>query len=93
MPGEDVHHILFYDYVEDIAERRVPYRPAHLEHIHEERASGRLIMAGALGDPPFGGAFVFRGCDEDQIEAFALTDPYVQHSLVTDRRIVRWNVV
>ena len=53
------HRILFYDYVADVAERRGPYRPAHLAHIAAEKDAGRLLMAGALGEPPHGGAFVF----------------------------------
>jgi uncharacterized protein len=46
-----VHHILFYEYVEDILERRPPYRDAHLARIGAERDAGRVVMAGALGDP------------------------------------------
>jgi uncharacterized protein YciI len=50
-------------------------------------------MAGALGDPPHGGAIVFRGVEPGHIEAFADADPYVTAGLVTARRIERWNVV
>jgi hypothetical protein len=46
-----VHHILFYEYVKDMAERRGPYREAHLARIHSERDAGRIVMAGALGNP------------------------------------------
>jgi uncharacterized protein YciI len=46
-----VHHILFYEYVEDVLERRGPYRDAHLARIRAEREAGRITMAGALGDP------------------------------------------
>jgi uncharacterized protein len=46
-----VHHILFYEYVNDIVERRGPYRDAHLARIGAERDAGRIVMAGALGDP------------------------------------------
>jgi uncharacterized protein YciI len=51
MTNSSTHHILFYEYVEDMAERRAPYREAHLERIFAEREAGRLVMAGALGDP------------------------------------------
>ncbi len=87
------HYILFYDYVEAIAERRGPHREAHLQHIASEREASRLLMAGALGDPPHGAAFVFRGASPAEIEAFAQADPYVRAGLVTGRRIERWNVV
>jgi uncharacterized protein YciI len=87
------HHILFYDYVADMAERRGPYRDAHLGRIRAEREAGRVVMAGALGDPPHGAAIVFKDVDPDAIEAFAQHDPYVEAGLVTARRIERWNVV
>jgi uncharacterized protein len=87
------HHILFYEYVEDMAERRGPYREAHLDKIRAEREAGRIVMAGALGDPPHGGALVFTGVGADAINAFADSDPYVIAGLVTARRIEPWNVV
>ena len=60
MANSSTHHILFYEYVDDMAEQRGPYREAHLARIFSEREAGRLVMAGALGDPPHGGALVFR---------------------------------
>jgi uncharacterized protein YciI len=87
-----VHHILFYDYVENMAERRGPFRAAHLERIEAERGAGRLLMAGALGDPPHGAALVFAGAEASEIEAFAAADPYVQAGLVTARRIEVWKL-
>lgn len=93
MAGEDSHHILFYDYVPDMVDRRGPHREAHLQRIADERKAGRVVMAGALGDPPHGAAIVFRGVDPEAIEAFAGADPYVAAGLVTARRIERWNVV
>ena len=85
------HHILFYDYVEDVLERRGPYREEHLARIRED---DRIVMAGALGDPPHGAAIVF-GPDADvaAIDAFAADDPYVRAGLVAGRRVERWNVV
>lgn len=93
MSAAPVHHILFYDYVEDIAERRGPHREAHLGRIRAEREAGRITLAGALGDPPHGGAIVFRDVSPEEIEAFAQSDPYVIAGLVTGRRIERWNLV
>jgi uncharacterized protein YciI len=87
------HHVLFYDYVEDMTERRGPYRQAHLDRIRAARDQGRIVMAGALGDPPHGGAIVFRDVEPDQIEAFAREDPYMKAGLIGDWRIERWNLV
>jgi len=87
------HHILFYDYVPDIAERRAPFREAHLGRIAAEREEGRIVLAGALGDPPRGAAIVFRDMDPEEIEAFAAGDPYVEAGLVTGHRIEVWALV
>jgi uncharacterized protein YciI len=88
-----MHHILFYDYAEDILERRGPHRPDHLAHITAGRERGQLVMAGALGDPVHGGVFIFAGASVEQIEDFAETDPYVIGGLVRARRIEPWAVV
>jgi uncharacterized protein YciI len=87
------HHLLLYDYVADVAQRRGPHRAAHLEHIHSEQAAGRLIMGGALGDPPSGGAFVFRDTPPEAIEAFVRDDPYMHAGLITSWRVQAWTLV
>jgi uncharacterized protein YciI len=86
------HHLLFYDYVEDIVERRAPHREAHLAHARTYK-DGRLVAGGAVGDPPHGGVLVFRVDDAAEVEAFAREDPYVREGLVTAWRVEPWNVV
>jgi uncharacterized protein YciI len=93
MPDKDVHHLLIYEYVDDMLERRGPYREAHLANIRAERDAGRVVMAGALGDPPSGGAMVFKGITPERIEAFVQVDPYVTAGLVSSWRVKRWNLV
>jgi uncharacterized protein YciI len=87
------HHILFYEYVDDILERRGAHRDAHLQRIRDEREAGRVVLAGALGDPPHGAAIVFTGVGPEEIEAFAEADPYVTAGLVRSRRIEPWALV
>lgn len=87
------HRLLLYDYVPDVLERRAPFREAHLARIGEWIADGRMLMAGALGDPPTGAAFVFGDVPEEEVGRFADGDPYVGAGLVTARRVVPWNVV
>jgi uncharacterized protein len=87
------HLLVLYDYVEDIVERRAPHREAHLARIGEWIEAGRMTMAGALGQPPTGAAFVLRGDDPAEAERFAEGDPYVVAGLVTGRRIIPWTVV
>jgi uncharacterized protein YciI len=50
-------------------------------------------MAGALGDPPRGAAFVFKGLGPEEIEDFARSDPYVEGGLVTSWHIEPWKLV
>jgi uncharacterized protein len=87
------HHILFYDYVEDIVERRGPHREAHLERIRTAQARGEVVLAGALGDPPHGAAIVFRDVGPETVEAFAREDPYLHAGLVAAWRVEPWNLV
>ncbi len=86
-----MHHLLLYDYVENMVELRQPYREAHLERI---RANPSIVMAGALGDPePTGGAFVFKDATREEVEEFVRADPYVEAGLVTAWRLEPWKVV
>jgi len=85
--------LLFYDYVPDILERRGPFRAEHLGLVQSFKDDGRLVMAGAVGDPPHGALFVFAGGDAAVAGEFAAADPYMAAGLVTDRRVERWNVV
>jgi hypothetical protein len=91
--AEDTHLMLQYEYVEDMLDRREPHRQAHLERVKAEREAGRVVMAGALGDPPSGGALVFRNVDPEQVERFAAEDPYMTAGLITSWRVRRWNLV
>ena len=87
------HQLLFYEYVPDILERRVPHREAHLALVQRFKDDGRLVMAGAVGDPPSGALFVFAGPDAAVADEFAASDPYVEAGLVASRRVQSWNVV
>ncbi|GIW18871.1 YciI family protein [Tepidiforma sp.] len=84
-------HVLSYDYVPDVLERREPFRPAHLALIREYFEAGRLRLAGAIGEPVRGALIVFT--DPDAAAEFVLRDPYVLNGLVTAHRIEPWHVV
>ena len=87
-------HLLHYDYVPDILERRGEHRDAHLAHIADWKETGKLRLAGAAGDPPHGALFVFSAETAlGDIETFASDDPYVHAGLVTARRVEPWTVV
>src|SRR3954471_11451990 len=83
MPETGPHQLLFYDYVENIVERRGPHREEHLAYARRFKEDGQIVMAGAAGAPPHGAVFVFRGDDARVAEAYAREDPYVREGLVT----------
>jgi uncharacterized protein YciI len=87
----EILHILRYEYVPDIVERRAQHRAAHLEMIAAFHGDARLVMAGAVGDPPHAGLMVFRSADD--ANAFAADDPYMKAGLVTNWTVEPWNVV
>lgn len=84
-------YILFYDYADNAAERRAPYRDEHLGLANAAHADGRIVLAGAFADPLDGAALVFR--TKEAAEAFVKVDPYVSSGLVTGWRIREWTVV
>jgi uncharacterized protein len=84
-------YLLFYDYVENMAERRTPHRAAHLELATASVGRGELVYGGAFTDPLDGGVLLFR--TREAAASFAASDPYVRNELVTNWRVREWNVV
>ncbi len=85
------HHLLLYEYVQDMADRRTPHREAHLAHVGAEREAGRITFAGPY-DPPTGAALVFADVDREHVEAFVAGDPYNAAGLISTWRVERWNL-
>lgn len=88
-----MHWLLTYDYVDDIATRRAPFREAHLGLVRDLHDRGVLFMAGAVGDPIDGALFVFTADDKAAVDEFVAQDPYVKEGLVTATQVRPWNVV
>jgi uncharacterized protein YciI len=88
-----MYYLLCYDYVENIIERRTPYREAHLSLLRDYVDRGELLLGGAFSDPVDGAALAFKTEDRAHIEAFVTKDPYVINGLVTQWRIRPWTVV
>ena len=93
MAPDPRHFLLLYRYVPDILERRGPFRGEHLELVRRWKDDGRILLAGALGDPPHGAAFAFTVDAPADVDEFVASDPYVAAGLVEDRRVEPWNVV
>lgn len=84
-------HLLVYEYVADMAERRAPHREAHLALIKRYQADDRLVIAGGIGVPVHGGLLAFR--EAADADAFAAEDPYQAAGLILSARVEPWAVV
>lgn len=87
----EILHLLMYEYPDDLLERRKPHREGHLAAIARFHDAGKIVMAGAVGDPPHSGYLAFR--DAADIEAYLAEDPYVEAGLVLSHRVEPWTVV
>lgn len=87
-----MHYLLFYTFVENILERRTPYREEHLRLAEEAHARGELVMAGIFVDPTDGAVLVFRADDDEPVRGFVQSDPYVSNGLVREWHIRSWQV-
>ena len=88
-----MHYLLFYDYVENVVERRTPFREGHIALARQAHERGELVMAGAYADPVDGAVFVFRAADPSVVDGFVRADPYVANGIVTGWRVRPWTVV
>uniref|UniRef100_A0A7S1XTY7 YCII-related domain-containing protein n=2 Tax=Phaeomonas parva TaxID=124430 RepID=A0A7S1XTY7_9STRA len=80
--------VLRYTYVENMLERRGPYRAEHLANAKAASEKGWCAIAGAY-DPCDGAVLLFNAdkCSVADVENFAKADPYVTAGLA------QWNVV
>ena len=88
-----MHFALFYEIVDNFAEKRMPYRQEHLAKVSRVYAAGKLVLAGALADPVDGALLIFRGPTAEAAEEFAKADPYVTSGVVTTWRVRKWMTV
>jgi hypothetical protein len=88
-----MHYLLFYDVVENYAERRAPFRADHLAHAKQALARGELVLGGAFANPIDGTMLLFKGSSPAAAEAFAMNDPYVTNGLITKWRVREWTTV
>jgi uncharacterized protein len=88
-----MHYLLFYEADSDYAERRVPFRSAHLQHARDAVARGELVLGGALASPIDGAVLLFRGDTPAAAAAFANSDPYVVNGIVRKWYVREWTTV
>ena len=78
MADEDTY-LLVYTYVENMADRRGPYREAHWPGSAPSATPARSA-GGRAGHRPTGGAIVLQGVTREDIETFTAADPYVERA-------------
>ena len=88
-----MHYLLFYEVVDDYAEKRTAYRKDHLAHARAAVARGELVLGGALANPVDGTVLLFKGTSPAVAETFANADPYVTNGLVLMWRVREWTTV
>ena len=87
------YYALFYELVDDMVTRRVPFREEHLRLAREARERGELVLAGALANPVDRALLVFHVDDKSKAESFARKDPYVVNGLAKRWEVRPWKVV
>jgi uncharacterized protein YciI len=88
-----MHYLLFYEAGVDYAERRKPFRDAHLQHARNAVARGEIVLGGAFANPVDGAVLLFRGDSPAAAEQFAKTDPYVTNGIVQRWHVREWTTV
>ena len=88
-----MHYLLFYEAELDYAERRKPFRAAHIQHARSAIARGELVLGGAFANPIDGAVLLFRSDSPSAAERFASTDPYVVNGVVTRWYVREWTTV
>ena len=77
--------------VDDVLEKRGPFREGHLGTAAKFKKSGDLVMGGAYADPVDGALVVFNS--KEAAENFVKEDPYVQNGIVTNYTVREWTTV
>lgn len=86
VPSEAVW-LVEVSFAPDAAERRGPFRQAHLERIARLRVEGVIIEGGAFLDALTGSVLLVRGADAAAARAVAEADVYVVNGIWTDIRV------
>lgn len=88
-----MHYLLRYSYVEGIDSLREPHRDQHLSDLWEQADAGRVVLAGAAGEPVTEGVIVWDVEDPQVIHDFAKRDAYMVAGLITSYDVVPWRTV
>lgn len=85
--------VVMTHFVENVAEKRAPFREAHLAHLREMHERGMLLMGGALLDPMDAGLLITRAESKEDVERELAVDSYAKNGIWTKITVREWNVV
>jgi uncharacterized protein YciI len=77
------------NYCQDVREKRLSYRQAHLEGLQSLKERGSLLTIGPTADLTrvFG---IYEAPDEKTVREFVETDPYWQNGIWTEYDVKEW---
>ncbi len=85
--------VLQYHYVDNMLDKRDPFRAGHLEHTKLHIEQGHLMAGGGFLPEVKRGMLLFRTEERSTVEAFAKNDPFVKGGLVTHHEIFEWGIL
>ncbi|MCT7986332.1 YciI family protein [Laspinema sp. A4] len=82
-------YVMWGSYCEDVLEKRVPYRQAHLDGISAQKAAGLVITLGPTQDVTkvFG---IYEAPDEQTVREAVEGDPYWKNGIWTEYEVKEW---
>lgn len=82
-------YVMWGSYCEDVLEKRVPYRQAHLDRLAELKEAGAVITIGPTKNlqKVFG---VYEADDEAAARKLIEDDPYWQNGIWTEYSLEEW---
>jgi uncharacterized protein len=82
-------YVMWGSYCENVAEKRAPFRQAHLDGLAQQKAAGTLITIGPTQDLTKVFA-IYDAQHADEVKALVEADPYWQNQIWTDYQIYEW---
>lgn len=82
-------YIMWGSYCENALEKRIPYRPDHLEGLTHQKEQGILITLGPTKDNTkvFG---IYESDKEEIVRKLVENDPYWKNGIWTDYEVKEW---
>ena len=76
-------YVLQYEFVENVLEKRAPFREGHLAIFRKQVQDGNLVIGGVVDHPPKSSVAIFRHLTPEDIEQMVQQDPYGMNGIVT----------